>query len=393
MHLTTLIALATCAVWSYLIVARGNFWRAEDRDDRDRALLPTPSRWPPVVAVVPARDEAALLAATMGSLLQQRYQGSFSVILVDDHSADETVAVACQAAAAAGAADRLTVLPGAPLPAGWSGKLWAVAQGVRHADALPEPPEYLLLTDADIAHAPDTLSALVTRARAGGLVLTSLMVKLRCESLAERALIPAFVFFFQMLYPFRWVNRPEQRTAAAAGGCMLLRCDVLQAAGGIEAIRGALIDDCALARRMKERGPIWLGLTELARSQRPYARLRDLRRMVARTAYVQLRESPLLLAATVLGMGLTYLAPPLLACFGGGAARIFGIAAWVLMALAYQPTLRFYRRSWMWGLALPGIASAYLLFTLDSAWQHWRGRGGMWKGRAQAVRAGSGEGL
>lgn len=346
-----------------------------------------------MVAVVPARDEAALIVETIGSLLRQHYPGPFSVALVDDHSADGTVANALSAAQAAGAADRLTVLAGAPLPPGWSGKLWASEQGVRHADSLPEPPEYLLLTDADITHAPDMLSALVTRARAGGLVLTSLMVKLRCESVAERALIPAFVFFFQMLYPFRWVNRPNQRTAAAAGGCMLVRRDALAAAGGIAAIRGALIDDCALARRMKARGPIWLGLTERAHSLRPYPRVRDIRRMVARTAYFQLRESPLLLAATVLGMGVVYLAPPVLACLARGAAQILGLAAWAMMTVAYQPTLRFYRRSWVWGLALPGIALAYLLFTLDSAWQHWRGRGGMWKGRTQAVSARSGKGL
>jgi hopene-associated glycosyltransferase HpnB len=391
-HLTTLVGLAACVVWAYLLVARGGFWRARDRDDRDQAL-PPPDRWPRVVAVVPARDEAVLVAGTVDSLLQQRHPGSFSVILVDDQSSDDTAATARRAAAAAGATDRLTVLSGAPPPAGWSGKLWAVAQGVRHADTLPEPPEYLLLTDADVMHAPQALTVLVTRARAGGLVLTSLMVRLRCESLAERALIPAFVFFFQMLYPFRWVNVPEHRTAAAAGGCMLVRRDGLLAAGGIEAIRGALIDDCALARRMKDRGPIWLGLTERARSRREYPRPGDIRRMVARTAYVQLRESPLLLTGTVLGMGLTYLAPPLLACFGGGAARILGVAAWAMMALAYQPTLRFYRRSRIWGLLLPGIALVYLLFTLDSAWQHWRGRGGMWKGRAQAVRAQCGEGL
>jgi hopene-associated glycosyltransferase HpnB len=219
------------------------------------------------------------------------------------------------------------------------------------------------------------------------------MVKLRCESFAERALIPAFVFFFQMLYPFRWVNCPQQPTAAAAGGCMLVRRDALAAAGGIEAIRGALIDDCALARRMKAHGRIWLGLTDRARSLRPYADMQQIRRMVARTAYVQLHESPLLLAATGVGMGLTYLAPPLLAFFGGGVARILGLIAWGAMALTYRPTLRFYRKSSLWGLVLPAIAAAYLLFTFDSAWQHWRGAGGMWKGRAQAMSGRSGKGL
>jgi hopene-associated glycosyltransferase HpnB len=225
LRVTLLIAASAVAVWSYLLVARGRFWRTAERDDREAAPSPAHDRWPSVVAVVPARDEAALIAETIGSLLRQRYDGSFSVVLVDDHSADGTSDSARLAAGALGAADRLRVIAGAPLPAGWCGKLWASEQGVRHADLLPEPPEYLLLTDADIAHAPDALGALVTRARAGGLVLTSLMVKLRCESVAERALIPAFVFFFRMLYPFRRVNRPDQRTAAAAGGCMLMRRD------------------------------------------------------------------------------------------------------------------------------------------------------------------------
>jgi hopene-associated glycosyltransferase HpnB len=391
--LTLLVAVAACAVWSYLILARGRFWLAEERDDRDADPPLATGALPRVVAIVPARDEADSIAESIGSLLRQRYGGSFSVILVDDQSADDTVARARDAAAAASAADRLTVLSGDPLPPGWSGKLWAVAQGIGHAHTLPSPPEFLLLTDADIVHAPQALAALVARAQGGGFVLTSLMAKLRCESLAERALIPAFIFFFQMLYPFSWVNRPGSRTAAAAGGCMLVRRDALAAAGGIEAIRGELIDDCALAKRMKARGPIWLGLTERAHSLRQYDSAQEVRAMVARTAYVQLRQSPLLLAATLVGMSVTYLAPPVLACVGVGAAQMLGAAAWAAMAIAYFPTLRFYRLSWGWAPLLPLIALGYLLFTLDSAWQHWRGRGGMWKGRAQAVRASSGNGL
>ncbi len=225
------------------------------------------------------------------------------------------------------------------LPAGWTGKLWALKQGIDAAMALPQPPDYLLLTDADIVHAPDSVSRLVAHAEAKGLVLTSLMVKLRCESLAERANIPAFIFFFQMLYPFSWVNRPQSQVAAAAGGCMLVRADALRQAGGIEVIRGALIDDCALAKALKAHGPIWLGLTERVHSIRPYPALADIRRMVARSAYAQLRYSPLLLSGTVAGMVLTYLAPPLLAIFGSGTARILGLATWALMAIAFQPTL------------------------------------------------------
>lgn len=382
--MSLVIGLIACTIWIYLLCARGGFWRAAERDDR--GALPVPTVWPCVVAVVPARDEEQVVARSVGSLLSQDYPGRFAVILVDDHSTDGTAAIARSAAVAADAADRLTVLTAPPLVHGWTGKLWALAQGIRHAEGLPEAPDYVLLTDADIEHAPDALRKLVQRACANGFVLTSLMVKLSCESFAERALIPAFVFFFQMLYPFAWVNRRDRRTAAAAGGCMLLRCDALRAAGGVEAIRGELIDDCAAARRLKAHGPIWLGLTERARSVRPYRHIGDIRRMVTRTAYVQLRESPWLLVATVIGMMLTYVAPLLLTLFAEGTARIAGAVSWVLMAVALQPTLRFYRVSPWWGLALPAIAGAYLLFTFDSAWQHWRGRGGMWKGRAQAAR-------
>jgi hopene-associated glycosyltransferase HpnB len=255
-------------------------------------------------------------------------------------------------------------------------------QGIAHAERAR--PEFLLLTDADIAYAPDTLRNLVAHAQARNLVLTSLMAKLRCESFAERALIPAFIFFFQMLYPFAWVNRRENPTAGAAGGCMLVRRKALHAAGGVESIRGDLIDDCALGRRLKRGGPIWLALTDRVRSLRPYPRVEDIRRMVARTAYCQLRYSPLLLAGTAVGMALTYLAAPLLAIFATGLPQLIGTLVWFMMMVAFYPTLRFYRLSPLWGPALPLIALAYLVFTLDSAYQHARGRGGLWKGRVQA---------
>jgi hopene-associated glycosyltransferase HpnB len=278
----------------------------------------------------------------------------------------------------------LHVVRGRGLPAGWTGKLWALKQGIDAAMGVQEPPDYLLLTDADIVHSPESLSRLVAHAESNRLVLTSLMVKLRCESFAEHANIPAFIFFFQMLYPFRWVNRPQSTVAAAAGGCMLVRADSLRKAGGIEVIRGALIDDCALAKALKVQGPIWLGLTERVRSIRPYPAFADIRRMVARSAYAQLRYSPLVLLGTVAGMVFTYLVPPLMAIFGIGAARVIGIGTWALMAIAFQPTLRLYRLSPLWGIALPAIALQYMLFTLDSAYQYVRGRGGAWKGRVQA---------
>jgi hopene-associated glycosyltransferase HpnB len=377
-----LVAMIAVAIWLYLLVARGAFWRCTERDD---AELPQPVRWPRVVAIVPARNEADGIAKSIGSLLQQDYRGPWSVILVDDDSSDGTADIARRLA---GAGERLHVVTSRMtndgLPAGWTGKLWALEQGIGAAMALPQSPDYVLLTDADIVHASDSVARLVARAQARGLVLASLMAKLRCESLAERVSIPAFIFFFQMLYPFASVNNPQSKVAAAAGGCMLVRPDALRRAGGIAAIRGALIDDCALAKALKLQGPIWLGLTERVASIRPYPAFDDIRRMVVRSAYAQLRYSPLLLAGTVVGMALTYLAPPLLTIFGSGIARICALVAWLLMVLAFQPTLRFYRLTPLWGIALPAVALQYLIFTLDSAYQYMQGRGGSWKGRVQA---------
>jgi hopene-associated glycosyltransferase HpnB len=371
------------AIWLYLLFGRGAFWRARERDDGGVGPDGAAS-WPPIAAVIPARDEAESVGATVASLLRQDYPGVFTVILVDDQSRDGTAQVARDAAAAIGAGDRLTVLSGTAPPAGWTGKLWAQNQGVEAAERLPQPPDYILLTDADIVYVPDELRRLAARAHGGGYVLTSLMAKLRCESFAERMFIPAFIFFFQMLYPFAWSNDPRSATAAAAGGCMLVRRDALAKAGGMASIRSALIDDCALAKRLKVHGPTWIGLTDGVHSLRAYLALADIRHMVSRTAYAQLRYSPLLLAGTVLGLAVTYIAPVLLALFAGGLAQVLGLAAWLLMALALQPILRFYRVSPLWGLALPAIAAIYMAFTLDSAYQHARGRGGMWKGRAQA---------
>jgi hopene-associated glycosyltransferase HpnB len=369
------------AIWLYLLAGRGAFWLAGERDDEVAA---GEGVWPSITAVIPARDEAECVGETVASLLRQNYPGEFTVIVVDDQSRDATAQVARDAAATLGTTDRLTVLSGRALPVGWTGKLWAQQQGVEAAEAHLQPPAYILFTDADIVYAPDELRKLTARAQSGSYVLTSLMAKLRCESLAERMFIPAFIFFFQMLYPFAWANDPRRATAAAAGGCMLVRRDALARAGGMASIRTALIDDCALAKRLKAHGPIWIGLTDGVRSVRSYPGLEDIRRMVSRTAYAQLRYSPLLLAGTVLGLAITYFAPVLLTVFAGGTARLLGIAAWLLMALAFQPILRFYRVSPLWGLALPAIAAIYMGFTVDSAYQHARGRGGMWKGRAQA---------
>jgi hopene-associated glycosyltransferase HpnB len=380
------IAALAAAIWLYLVFARGRFWLCSERDEGGPTALPTGVlSWPSVTIVIPARNEAEGIAATIGSLLRQSYAGTFTVILVDDDSNDGTAHIARRAAAASNALERLRIIDGKPLPHGWTGKLWAVKQGVEAAQSASPPSDYILLSDADIVYAPEVLTALVARAASGKLVLTSLMVKLRCESFAERSLIPAFIFFFQMLYPFPWVNKPANPTAAAAGGCMLVRSDALKAAGGIDAIRNALIDDCSLAKLMKVQGPIWLGLTERVHSSRPYPDFEEIRRMVSRSAYAQLRYSPLLLAGTVIGMALTYLAPPLMTLFADGASFWLGLTAWVLMAVAFFPTLRLYECSPLWGVALPAIALCYMLFTLDSALQFARGKGGLWKGRVQAL--------
>lgn len=346
---------------------------------RDTGCPPAPIRWPAVTAVIPARNEAEVIGASLASLLRQGYPGPLSIIVVDDDSGDGTA----EAARRAGEGDPerpVTVLTSRGLPTGWTGKLWAQKQGIVLAERR-ERPEFILLTDADIVHAPDTLTWLVAQATAGGYGLVSLMAKLRCVSLAERSHVPAFIYFFQMLFPFAWVARAEAATAAAAGGCMLVRASTLRDAGGIDAIRNSLIDDCALAKKLKSRGPIWLGLTERVRSIRPYDTFADIRSMVSRSAYAQLGFSPWLLAATILGLSLTFLAPPLLALFAHGLPRLLGLATWLAMALSFQPTLRDYRLSPLWGLALPGIALLYALYTLDSAYRHLRRRGGQWKGR------------
>jgi hopene-associated glycosyltransferase HpnB len=372
------IGAVALAAWIYLLLFRGLFWLARERDDLGRPA--EPGSWPEVVAVVPARNEADVIERSIGSLLAQDYPGAFRVVLVDDASDDDTAA---RASALLAADRKLTVIRGRPLAKGWTGKLWAVSQGVEAAGA----PAYLWITDADIAHAPGTLRGLVARAEAGQLTLVTLMARLQTGTWPERLLIPAFVFFFDMLFPFAIVNDPRRKLAAAAGGCMLVRREALAAAGGIASIRGEIIDDCALGAKLKARGPIWLGLTRTSVSLRPYESLGEIGRMVSRSAYAQLRYSPLLLAGTVVGMLLVYAAAPALALCGAHLARWLGLAAWGLMTISFQPMLRYYRLSPLWGIALPLIGALYTVFTVQSAIQVWRGRGGMWKGRAQAMAA------
>ncbi len=361
------LAAIAALTWAGLLLVRGRFWQSGP-------VLPLrrPAASPRVAVIVPARDEAAVIARSLGSLLAQEY-GPFRVILVDDGSADGTGAIA------RGFRDpRLTVVAGKPPPAGWSGKLWAVAQGVAEFGAA----EFVLLTDADIVHEPGHLASLVAKAGEDRLDLVSEMVRLRRESLAERALVPAFVYFFQMLYPFAWVNDPLRGTAAAAGGTMLVRQAALARVGGIAAIRGALIDDVALARAIKRGGSIWLGHSRLARSLRDYPGFAEIWTMIARSAFVQLRYSWALLGLTTVGLALVFLAPPFVALFGGGAARWLGVAAWVAESGSYVPTLRRFGASPLWAPLLPVIALFYMAATIGSALRHAFGRGVVWKSRA-----------
>ncbi len=392
-----LIAWLSLLIWIVLLVARGGFWRAQPAPALSDAAVHAVGRaeiarrgaWPALVAVVPARNEADVIGRAVGSLLKQDYAGAFHVVVVDDHSTDGTAAVALAAARDLGLEDRLTVLTGKPLPPGWSGKVWAQSQGINAIDTLGLPAEFLLLTDADIYHPADAATQLVARTILEDRDLVSLMVRLRCDSPWEKALIPAFVFFFAKLYPFAWVNDRRKMTAGAAGGCMLVRRSALAEAGGIESIRGELIDDCSLALRIKHRAgkadarPIRLDLADRSESLRPYDDWREIWNMIARTAFTQLRYSPLLLAGTVLGMALIYLVPPVFALTWGARAWP-ACAAWAMMCIAYGPMLRYYRRSLLWAPLLPLVALFYVSATIGSAVRYWSGKGGQWKARVQA---------
>ncbi|MGW1895426.1 glycosyltransferase [Streptomyces sp. NPDC002004] len=376
------ITVASLAVWLWLLLGQGFFWRTDVRLPRRTP----PSRWPSVGIVVPARDEATVLPRSLPSLLGQDYPGRAEVFLVDDGSSDGTGELARALSARHGGLPLTVTSPGEP-PAGWTGKLWAVRHGI--GLARERTPEYLLLTDADIAHAPDSLQELVAAARTGGFDLVSLMARLRVESFWERLVVPAFVYFFAQLYPFRRVARRGSRTAAAAGGCMLLRTEAAERAGLPDSIRHAVIDDVSLARAVRSTGGhLWLGLADRVDSVRPYPRLHDLWRMVSRSAYAQLRHSPLLLAGTVAGLALVYLVPPaaLVAGLVTGSAghAVVGGAAWLVMAATYMPMLRYYGQPLLLAPLLPCTAFLYLLMTVDSAVQHYRGRGAAWKGRTYA---------
>jgi len=380
--LATSVAALTVLTWSYLVSARGAFWRTKSVTPKasDRAGLSGS-----VVAIVPARNEAELIGPAVTALLNQSV--AMPVILVDDESTDGTGDVARRAAEEAGKAESLRVIQGKPLPAGWTGKVWSMHQGIEYARARGINLEWLLLTDADVLHGRETVADLGLVAAQGRYDLVSFMVKLHCESFAEKLLIPAFVYFFFMLYPPAWIRDPRHSTAGAAGGCMLVRAETLERAGGLEAIRGAVIDDCALARLLKRQGArLWLGLTDRSQSLRRYETFSHIEHMISRTAFNQLKHSPWLLLGTIAGMVITYLAPPLLLLSGNRLAVFMGAAAWAAMTVTYSFMVRYYRLNPAWALTLPLAALFYLAATIHSAVKYWSDAGGDWKGRMQDVR-------
>ena len=377
--LLTIAAGLAFAIWVYLALGRGFFWIVREERGPD-----APSPGSRVVAVIPARNEAETIAAAVHSLLVQDY--AIELIVVDDHSEDATAQLARGIAADCGASDRFHLVHAAALPPGWTGKMWAVSEGLKHASAMH--PNYILLTDADIHHAPDNVRRLVGRAERDSLELASIMVKLRCESFSEKLLIPAFVFFFFKLYPPKWVTARGKQTAAAAGGCMLIRWTALQRIGGVVGIRNELIDDCALARSIKQHGRVWMGVSRSTESIRPYEGTAGIWRMISRSAFTQLNYSTVQLACAVIGMIVVYVIP-LIAIAAAPAASYalwLGAATFLLMLTLYAPVLLFYGVNPLWGLLLPAVALFYSGATINSAVRYWTGRGGEWKGRVQAAR-------
>jgi hopene-associated glycosyltransferase HpnB len=414
--LSTILAATSAAIWLYLAFFRGQFWRLNSFDD-DHQKLTLPQTLPTVHAIIPARNEAPTIAATVTSLLHQNYPGKFSITVVDDHSQDHTAEIATQAAfsstgtlagpeerracapssatfgqstaaadiLASAPAPKFSTVSASPLQPGWTGKLWALNQAVTQSPESPTPPDYFWFTDADITHAPDTLQRLVSRAEKNNLALTSLMVELKSETYAEKFLIPPFLYFFLQLYPPNWITNPKSRTAGAAGGCILIRAESLKKIGGLSAIRRAVIDDCALATAVKRSGgQLWMGITRQSHSLRNYATLAEIRDMIARTAFTQLNYSTPILLATLAALFITYIAPIAFLFVPNPAARPLSAVATFLMLATFFPTTRFYRQSPFWILTLPAAALFYAYATTLSAIRYWLGRGAQWKGRSQA---------
>lgn len=382
------LGAGSLAAWIYLVFFNGRFWHGDQRLCARAPASDALAKWPAVVAVVPARNEADVIERTLNSLLAQDYPGELQIVLVDDRSDDGSGDTARRLARNHPAGSGLRVVATEEIPSGWVGKMWALHTGIQVAETQWPASRYLHLTDADVEHDPGNLRAMVYKAESEGLDLVSLMVMLHCETRWEKLLIPAFVYFFQMLYPFPRINDPRSHVAGGAGGCMLVRAESLRRAGGIESIRGEIIDDCALGAALKSIGRVWVGLSDTGYSVRPYSGLGEIWEMVARSAYTQLRHSAWLLAISVVGMALAFLSPPLVAltlpAHGNVWATLLAGSAWLAMAWTFRPTALRYRRPALFGLVLPAAALLYLGMTLDSARRHRIGIGGRWKGRPGA---------
>jgi hopene-associated glycosyltransferase HpnB len=406
-HIANIVGIIALAIWLHLFFGRGWFWRVR-KPNADATAEETLAEWPNVMAVIPARNEAETIGRVVTSLVEQNYPGELSLTIVDDHSEDATAAVARQSAEASGAGKRVSIVSAPALAPGWTGKLSALNAGLSRvevpqgaalsesrsdtpdsaaASSADQAPSFYWFTDADVIHAPDTLRRLVVRAERDKLDLASLMVLLQAKTFPERALIPAFLYFFLMLYPPQWIADDELSTAGAAGGCILLKREALARMGGLAAIKGEVIDDCALAKAVKSSGgTVWMGLARKSTSLRAYKTFGEIRDLIARTAFTQLRYSSMLLAGTLAGMFLTYVAPLVLLFAHDSTAQILGLVAWLLMSLSFLPTVRFYRLSPLWAPFLPLAALFYTYATWLSAVRYWLGKGGQWKGRAQAPK-------
>ncbi len=371
--------------WVYLLLGHGGYWKGDQRLQTHPLTCPLLPNWPQVTIIVPARNEADVIEQSIQSLLNQDYPGTFHLVLVDDHSNDGTGDLAKQIASQHLKGHLLTVIQSGERPRGWMGKMWALHTGLQYAQEHWPTAQFHYFTDADILHSPGNLRGLVVKGVSEHLDLVSLMVRLHCQNTWEKFLIPTFVYFFQKVYPFPQINDPESSIGGAAGGCMLVRTKALKNIGGIAAIRGEVIDDCALGAKIKQQGNIWLGLTDTEQSIRPYHHLSDIWEMVRRTAFTQLRYSPWLLGQTFLGLILLYLLPPLITLtlpfHGSFWAGLLSVLAWIIMGITFHPTLRSYALSPSMGLLLPLAGMYYLGMTVDSAHRHWRGVGVQWKGR------------
>jgi hopene-associated glycosyltransferase HpnB len=379
-----LLSILVALIWLYLLFFHAQFWRM----DQLRLCEPATAEPKRVAIVMPARNEADVIGRAVGSLLRQDFTGEIRLFVVDDNSSDGTANAARAAAGSLGAAEKLVVIRGSEPLSGWTGKVWAMQQGWQAARAFQ--PGYVLLTDADVEHAPDNLVRLITQAERGSFDLVSVMVKLRCQTLAEKFAIPAFVYFFFLLYPPARVANPRSRVAGAAGGCLLIRPEILEKAKGFESIRGEIIDDCSLAAQVKKAGRrLWLGVSEETRSIRGYTTISNLRNMISRTAFNQLRHSSLLLIACIAGMALTFLAPLALVWAKDRTAGWIAASASIAMFVSYLPVLRLYRVSSLTAVTLPFAAIFYMYATACSAVNYWRGMGGVWKERTQDVSSSS----